>query len=39
MDNLQLLTYIVVGFTFVLYIGIAVWSRGHQSPFCLWSPQ
>ena len=31
MDNLQLLTYIVVGFTFVLYIGIAVWSRAHTT--------
>ena len=31
MDNLQLLTYIVVGFTFVVYIGIAVWSRAHST--------
>jgi cation/acetate symporter len=31
MDNLQLLTYIVVGATFVLYIGIAVWSRAHST--------
>src|SRR6056297_768372 len=31
MDNLQLLTYVVVGFTFVLYIGIAVWSRAHTT--------
>jgi len=31
MDNLQLLTYIVVGFTFVIYIGIAVWSRAHTT--------
>ncbi len=27
MDNLQLLTYIVVGATFALYIGIAIWAR------------
>src|SRR6056297_3249661 len=31
MDNLQLLTYIVVGFTFVVYIGIAIWSRAHTT--------
>jgi cation/acetate symporter len=31
MDNLQLLTYIVVGATFVLYIGIAIWSRAHST--------
>jgi len=31
MDNLQLLTYIVVGFTFVIYIGIAIWSRAHST--------
>jgi len=31
MDNLQLLTYIVVGFTFVVYIGIAIWSRAHST--------
>ncbi len=31
MDNLQLLTYIVVGATFVLYIGIAIWSRAHTT--------
>ncbi len=32
--SLQLLTYLVVGFTFVIYIGIAVWSRaGTTSDF------
>src|SRR6056297_1532745 len=31
MDNLQILTYIVVGFTFVVYIGIAIWSRAHTT--------
>jgi len=31
MDNLQLLTYTVVGATFVLYIGIAIWSRAHTT--------
>ena len=31
MDNLQLLTYIVVGFTFAVYIGIAVWSRARST--------
>ena len=31
MDNLQLLTYIVVGLTFALYIGIAIWSRAHTT--------
>jgi len=31
MDNLQLLTYIVVGFTFAVYIGIAIWSRAHST--------
>ena len=29
--SLQLLTYIVVGFSFLLYIGIAVWSRAHTT--------
>ncbi len=29
--DLQTLTYIVVGFTFVIYIGIAVWSRAHTT--------
>jgi len=29
--DLQLLTYLVVGFTFVVYIGIAVWSRAHST--------
>ncbi|MDT8408274.1 MAG: sodium:solute symporter family protein [Wenzhouxiangellaceae bacterium] len=29
--ELQTLTYIVVGFTFVVYIGIAVWSRAHST--------
>jgi len=31
MDNLQLLTYLVVGATFALYIGIAIWSRAHST--------
>jgi cation/acetate symporter len=31
MDSLQLLTYIVVGATFALYIGIAIWSRAHST--------
>jgi len=31
MDNLQLLTYVVVGSTFVIYIGIAAWSRAHST--------
>ena len=29
--SLQVLTYIVVGLSFVLYIGIAVWSRAHTT--------
>jgi cation/acetate symporter len=29
--SLQALTYVVVGFTFALYIGIAVWSRAHNT--------
>ncbi|MDX1482268.1 MAG: sodium:solute symporter family protein [Woeseiaceae bacterium] len=29
--SLQLLTYLVVGATFALYIGIAVWSRAHST--------
>jgi cation/acetate symporter len=29
--SLQLLTYIVVGATFALYIGIAIWSRAHST--------
>jgi cation/acetate symporter len=29
--SLQALTYIVVGFTFALYIGIAIWSRAHNT--------
>ncbi|RFF31522.1 sodium:solute symporter family protein [Wenzhouxiangella sediminis] len=29
--DLQTLTYIVVGATFVLYIGIAIWSRAHST--------
>jgi cation/acetate symporter len=29
--TLQALTYVVVGFTFALYIGIAVWSRAHNT--------
>ena len=29
--SLQLLTYIVVGASFALYIGIAVWSRAHST--------
>jgi cation/acetate symporter len=29
--SLQTLTYIVVGFSFVLYIGIAIWSRAHST--------
>ncbi|NKI35837.1 cation acetate symporter [Wenzhouxiangella sp. XN79A] len=29
--SLQLMTYLVVGFTFVVYIGIAVWSRASTT--------
>ena len=29
--SLQTLTYIVVGLSFVLYIGIAIWSRAHNT--------
>ena len=29
--SLQALTYIVVGFSFALYIGIAIWSRAHST--------
>lgn len=29
--SLQLLTYIVVGASFALYIGIAIWSRAHST--------
>jgi cation/acetate symporter len=29
--SLQTLTYLVVGLSFVLYIGIAVWSRAHNT--------
>lgn len=29
--DLQTLTYLVVGFTFLIYIGIAVWSRAHST--------
>jgi len=29
--SLQALTYVVVGLSFVLYIGIAVWSRAHNT--------
>ncbi len=29
--SLQSLTYVVVGLTFVLYIGIAIWSRAHST--------
>ena len=29
--DLQTLTYVVVGATFILYIGIAVWSRAHST--------
>ncbi|MFA7431260.1 MAG: sodium:solute symporter family protein [Rhodospirillaceae bacterium] len=31
MDELKLLTYLVVGATFVLYIGIAVWARAAST--------
>ncbi|MEL6870444.1 MAG: sodium:solute symporter family protein [Pseudomonadota bacterium] len=31
MTNLQLLTYIVVGATFALYIGIAIWARAGST--------
>ncbi|MGV6817996.1 MAG: sodium:solute symporter family protein [Thiotrichales bacterium] len=31
MDNLQLLTYVVVGATFALYIGIAIWARAGST--------
>lgn len=29
--SLQMLTYIVVGLSFALYIGIAIWSRAHNT--------
>lgn len=29
--SLQLLTWIVVGLSFILYIGIAIWSRAHNT--------
>ena len=29
--SLQTLTYLVVGFSFALYIGIAIWSRAHST--------
>lgn len=29
--SLQMLTYIVVGLSFTLYIGIAIWSRAHNT--------
>ncbi len=29
--SLQALTYLVVGASFVLYIGIAIWSRAHST--------
>jgi len=29
--SLKVLTYFVVGFTFALYIGIAIWSRAHNT--------
>jgi cation/acetate symporter len=29
--SLQMLTYLVVGFTFVIYIGIAIWSRAGNT--------
>ena len=29
--SLQTLTYLIVGFSFVLYIGIALWSRAHST--------
>ncbi len=29
--SLQLLTYVVVGLSFALYIGIAIWSRAHTT--------
>ncbi len=29
--SLQLLTYVVVGLSFALYIGIAIWSRAHNT--------
>jgi len=31
MDQLQVLTYIVVGATFLLYIGIAFWARAGST--------
>ena len=30
--SLQLLTYLIVGLTFALYIGIAIWSRASARP-------
>ena len=29
--SLKLLTYLVVGFTFVVYIGIAIWSKAKTT--------
>ena len=29
--SLQALTYLVVGLSFALYIGIAIWSRAHNT--------
>ena len=29
--SLQAMTYLVVGFTFALYIGIAIWSRASST--------
>jgi cation/acetate symporter len=29
--SLQALTYLVVGASFALYIGIAIWSRAHNT--------
>jgi cation/acetate symporter len=29
--SLKALTYLIVGFTFALYIGIAIWSRAHDT--------
>lgn len=31
MDDLKLLTYIVVGLSFVLYIGVAIWARAGST--------
>ena len=31
MTSLQVWTYVIVGFTFLIYIGVAVWSRAGST--------